>query len=52
MKQIRMGEYLSPAAEVLGLRYEGVLCESVEKEYEVSTNQEGYTSSDDLYEIF
>ena len=51
MKQIRMGEYLSPAAEVLGLRYEGVLCESVEKEYEGSTNQ-GYTSSDDLYEIF
>lgn len=51
MKQIRMGEYLSPAAEVLGLRYEGVLCESVEKNYEESTNQ-GYTSSDDLFEIF
>lgn len=51
MKQIRMGEYLSPAAEVLGLRYEGVLCESVGKNYEESTNQ-GYTSSDDLFEIF
>ena len=51
MKQIRKGDYHSPVIEVFGLRYEGVLCESVSKEYEGSAN-EGYSSSDDLYEIF
>ena len=51
MKQIRKGEYLSPQTEVFGLRYEGVLCGSAEKEYE-SSNNEGYSSTDDLYEIF
>lgn len=51
MKQIKTGGYLAPKTEVFGLRYEGVLCESVEKDY-AGTSNEGYTSTDDLYEIF
>ena len=51
MKQIRKGGYLSPQTEVFGLRYEGVLCESTEVDYEGSTN-EGYSSSDELFGIF
>jgi len=51
MRQIRKGEYLSPQASVYGLVCEGVLCESVLKEYEGSTNQ-GYSSSEELFEIF
>ena len=51
MKHIKVGEYLSPKTEFFGLRYEGVLCESVEKDYEVSTS-EGYSSTTDLFEIF
>lgn len=51
MKHIKAGEYLSPKTDVFGLRYEGVLCESVEKDYEGSTS-EGYSSTNDLFEIF
>ena len=51
MKQMMKGDYLSPQTEVFGLRYEGVLCGSVEKEYGGSTN-EGYSSTDDLFGIF
>ena len=51
MKQTKMGDYLSPQAVFFSLHCEGVLCGSLEKEYGGSTG-EGYTSSDDLYEIF
>jgi len=51
MKTDQKRGYLAPRTDIYGLRYEGVLCESVEKNYEESTNQ-GYTSSDDLFEIF
>jgi hypothetical protein len=51
MKHIKAGEYLPPMTEFFGLRYEGVLCESTEVNYEGSTN-EGYSSSDELFGIF
>lgn len=51
MKQIRQGEYKSPTAEIFGVINEGVLCSSAGKEYEGNTS-EGYTSSDNLFEIF
>ena len=51
MNVIKTGAYLSPKTEVFGLRCEGVLCESVEADYEGSTSQ-GYSSKDDLFEIF
>ena len=51
MKQIRLGEYKSPSAEIFGLSNEGVLCSSAGTESLGSTS-EGYASSDDLYEIF
>ena len=51
MKHIKVGEYLSPKTEFFGLYCEGVLCESGEKDYAGSTS-EGYSSTDDLFEIF
>ena len=51
MKQIEKGDYLSPQTALYSFCCEGVLCTSIEKLYESVTN-EGYTSTDDLYEIF
>ena len=50
MKQISKGAYLSPQTEVLGLRFEGVLCASAETEYRETSNE--VYSSEGLYEIF
>ena len=51
MVQNKTGEYLSPEIEMLYLYSEGVLCESLEKEYGLGNGEE-YTSPDNLFEIF
>ena len=51
MKQIEKGEYISPNTVIYGIYSEGVLCQSGDAGHEGSTN-EGYSSGDDLFEIF
>ena len=53
MVQNNVGVYLAPKMEVFYLLPEGVLCESIEKEYGCGENEnQNYSSPSDLFEIF